>query len=545
LRAILASATSLLALLLVEVQETRAAPTGGSVSSPSLDFGNVLVGDAAVSLSDIATINGGAGTTLSFGTPSSPFGGGGQTVAVTNNTSQSLVGTFTFAPLTTGAATPQNVLVSDVGAGGTFTSPIALSGSGVAPSQAITSSNPYVLIGQSGPVSLTVSNTGNGNLSGRGTVSNLRGTVSASNSVFVGTGGSFSLGDSTQTTTPTTATFAYTFAPTKVGAASTVVSTTFANGTNASNAGGSVATTLNATGVAPIQSVTPASASVVARVGTTASSTVTVANVGNGNLAGTGTAYNLNGTVTNSLGAGFTAAVGNQNSISLASNATASAGSTATTSLGYNFTPTSRGTSSSTVSIAFSNGNAAGTNLSESVARTVAGSAVGPVYASTIQGATATNTPTAVAKGATGSATATIALGNVRSYSSRTVFLELDNTTNDVAAAGLTNLTIESYAISGANAGSFSISSFGANSIIAEGGHLIIPITVVTAGIGALNSTLTIFTDESVGLGGVGDTFTYSLSAFSVPEPTSILVLAAGLGGLANVRRRRRPASRA
>ena len=87
----------------------------------------------------------------------------------------------------------------------------------------------------------------------------------------------------------------------------------------------------------------------------------------------------------------------------------------------------------------------------------------------------------------------------------------------------------------------FSISSFGANSIIAEGGHLVIPITVVTAGIGALNSTLTIFTDESMGLGGVGDTFTYALTAFSVPEPTSIMILGVGLAGLAKLRKQRRP----
>ena len=108
-------------------------------------------------------------------------------------------------------------------------------------------------------------------------------------------------------------------------------------------------------------------------------------------------------------------------------------------------------------------------------------------------------------------------------------------------AGSLTNLTIERYSISGANASSFSIGTFTANSIITEGGELILPITVTSSsGAGPLTSTLTIFTDESTGLGGVGDTFTYLLSARSIPEPTSLAVLGAGLAGLASFRRRRK-----
>jgi hypothetical protein len=49
-----------------------------------------------------------------------------------------------------------------------------------------------------------------------------------------------------------------------------------------------------------------------------------------------------------------------------------------------------------------------------------------------------------------------------------------------------------------------------------------------------------------VGYGGTGDTFTYALTAFSVPEPTSLAALGAGLAGLAGlagIRRRRRDAA--
>ena len=541
----MASATSLLALLLLEGREVRAAAvlsdaaTTVTFSQTGGTAGDVLVG-TSVSKTNTATVTGGSGTTLSFAATSGQFGP--TTIqsfsGIAINTAVNKTGTFTFTPTTTGVAST-TVKVTDTGSGAN-TLTLTLTGTGVAPLESISAPSIYALVGQATQVSETVFNTGNGNLSGQGTLSNLRGTFGNGNSVFVGTGTTFSLGDPTQTVNPTSSSFAYTFTPTITGAASTTVVTTFANGTNASNAGGSVTTTLSAMGVAPIAAVT--NQTVVARVGSTVSNIMTVGNTGNANLAGTGTAYNLNGSVSSSsLGANFGTASGFNGSISLASNAVGIGVSTATSTLAYTYAPVSRGVSStSTVSVSFSNGSTDGKNLSASVVSTLTATGVGPVYTSSISTGTVANTPTAVANGATGTASSTISVGTVAYGKSNTVFLNLWNTSTDVGGS-LTNLTIERYSISGANASSFSIGTFTANSIITEGGELILPITVTSSsGAGPLTSTLTIFTDESTGLGGVGDTFTYLLSARSIPEPTSLAVLGAGLAGLASFRRRRK-----
>jgi hypothetical protein len=531
LRASLASASSLLALLLLEGHEVHAAVV---LSDATSAFGNVLVGGPSASIANFATVTGGIGTTMTLSAGSTVFGPGAQQIFSTITVSPFGGGTYTFTPTTTGS-TSATITIRD----GITASTVTLTGTGVAPLETIAVSNPYVLVGQTGPVSLTVNNIGNGNLSGAGTISNLRGSVASSASVFIGSGGSFSLQDSTAgAASITSATFGYTFAPTITGAASTTVATTFSNGTNAANAGGLVTTTLQATAVAPVASVTPTASAGNVRVGTSGTAAVTVANVGNGNLAGTGTAYNLNASVTGGSTGGFSSA--NTGALSLASNATPSVASTATTTLGYTFTPTSRGVASSAVSLNFSNGSTDGRNLSQSVAATVTGTAVSPVFTSSIQGAGATNTPNAVAQGATGTALQTISFGTVSYAESKTINLVLQNTSTDLPGnigSALTNLSILSYSIAGANAGAFSISSLG--SVITEGGNLVVPITIVgTAKVGALGSTLSIFTDESAGFGGVGDTFTYALSGFSVPEPTSLAALGAGLLGLASTRRR-------
>ena len=100
----------------------------------------------------------------------------------------------------------------------------------------------------------------------------------------------------------------------------------------------------------------------VSASGSVSNGSITVANIGNGNLAGTGTAYNLNGSIGAFTSGSFSGAA---STISLASNATGSTSSTATSTLGYTYTPgSSRGSPARlAVSIAFSNGNSAGTNL--------------------------------------------------------------------------------------------------------------------------------------------------------------------------------------
>lgn len=530
----MASATSLLALLLVDSQEAAA--------TLLLPFGNVLIGQTATG-TDVITITGGSGSTITIAAPTGPFGGAAisQKLATSPET---VTGTYTFAPLSIGSAT----FLDPVKSNGSTLASLTLTGNGVAPVVAgpVTSASAsnFILVGQTGSIALSVSNIGSGNLAGTGTAYNLNGSFGAGNSIFVGTASSFGLQDSNYTGTgkQTSATYAYTFKPTLTGATTTTVVTSFTNGVGSTNSVGSVTTTLAGTGVAPVQAVT-ANATTYARIGSTNNTSVTVANIGNGNLAGTGTAYNLNGSVSAVLGTGFGGATAG--TISLASDATSGASSTTTTTLGYTYTPLSRGTATSTVAIAFSNGNSAGSNTAQTVSSVLTGTAVGPTYRSSIQGG-AVNTPSVTGTGGSvAAAGSTISFGTVGKGFSQTVYLALQNTSTDANGGNslLTALTIDQYTITGADASAFSISSI-AGSVITEGGTLLVPITVTgTSLIGTLNSTLTIFTDESVALGGAGDTFTYALTSYSVPEPTSLAVLGAGLAGLVSFRRRRQAAA--
>ena len=84
-----------------------------------------------------------------------------------------------------------------------------------------TGSAPVARIGTSSLQTVTVSNTGDGNLSGLGDSSDLHGSLGASTGVFAGSGGSFDLADSSQTS------FDYTFTPVAHGTATATVTANF------------------------------------------------------------------------------------------------------------------------------------------------------------------------------------------------------------------------------------------------------------------------------------------------------------------------------
>jgi hypothetical protein len=134
----------------------------------------------------------------------------------------------------------------------------------------------------------------------------------------------------------------------------------------------------------------------------------------------------------------------------------------------------------------------------------------------------------------------TISFGSVGINTKYTTYLNISNITTDANGgnAALTNLTLNSYTLSGVDASKFSV-SLTPGTVVSKGGSVLIPIAVQGTSLGALSSTLTIFTDQGVALGGTGDTFTYNLTAV-IPEPASMAVLGAGLAGLAFMRRRRK-----
>jgi len=227
-----------------EAQATLATTPG---DGGTLDFGNTLVGATASRLLEVQ--NAGEPTSSLSGTfpaaggefghdTSEAFGPLGQ--------GESDGRDYTYAPLGRGADSVGVTVTSDGG-----NSTITLSGTGVAPvnSVALVSNAGLVRIGTTGSAQVSVTNVGDGNLSGLGDVSNLRGDVAlAPGSPPEFTGGTpVSLADGASQT------FTYTYAPTSHGLQQAIVRGDFLNGSaDGTNQPEIVDQTITGTGVGPV-----------------------------------------------------------------------------------------------------------------------------------------------------------------------------------------------------------------------------------------------------------------------------------------------------
>jgi autotransporter-associated beta strand protein len=260
--------------------EVSAGLSTSPANGGTLTFGKILVGQsstASFTLTNTSTTQpgpppsmGGGGFSGSFPAASAPFS---PTTSQTINAALPTMATapyffvlppavvavdggttsvsqaYTFSPTTRGASSTSITFTPSAGfLGTTPSSTITLTGTGVAPVISLNTSAGSLgnlRIGTTGTASLTINNIGNGNQAGA-LLGFLTGTVGAGSGGFVGSGGSFSLGDSTSQT------FRYTVNPTAHSALSSTISINTTDGnSNGTNTPQSLSGPLSAVGVGP------------------------------------------------------------------------------------------------------------------------------------------------------------------------------------------------------------------------------------------------------------------------------------------------------
>ncbi len=313
---------------------------------------------------------------------SSVFVGGGGGLSLNDGTTQST--SYAFNPTTRGSSSTPIVTTFSNGStdgknlSGTVTT--ALSGQGVAPVESMSGSDAgFVLVGKSVGTGVAVNNTGDGNLSGLGSVSNLNGTISGPSGSTQFSGPSpnpnpLSLKDTSSVNAN------YVFAPTVRGADSATVTGNFSNGdATGGNASHTNTVAIAGTGVAPIANADKSAGAGFVLVGSSAGMAITITNSGDGNKSGLGSVSNLNGNAGSPAAGQFSGPSPNPNPLSM--------GDTSSTAVSYVFAPTIRGADSTNVDHVFSNGSPDGKNNATTLTTALSGQGVAPVESSAGGGA--------------------------------------------------------------------------------------------------------------------------------------------------------------
>ena len=224
----------------------------------TLDFGTVLVGessDRALTITNTGGNSGGRSVSLSGNFPASfeEFTLNGQMHFSNLKRTTSVNRTYTYTPGNRGSDSHPMTATADTSSDGypviNGTSTVTFIGRGVAPLSAVDSSLASagaVRIGTGGTSRIVVQNVGDGNLSNRGAVSNLKGNAGTGSAAFLGTGGSIDLADLASVTFP------YSFTPATHGPQAATVGLTFTNGSPAgTNQAHSVNVELQGVGAGP------------------------------------------------------------------------------------------------------------------------------------------------------------------------------------------------------------------------------------------------------------------------------------------------------
>lgn len=316
----------------------------------------------------------------------------------------------------------------------------------------------------------------------------------------------------------------YQYRPTNLGTDSVNRTLNITNNTPVDNPPFTV--TFQGTGVAPVQSVTKTD-SPLTRIGTTSinPASITITNIGNGNLDTDVplSQSNLNGSINTGTNARFVGGGGPAFSLN----------DGAATSYGIAFTPLTHSVQSSTFTVAFTNGNSAGTNTAQNVQVVINGQGVGPIFNGLPYDTNNNPAPGTV-----------LDFGDVVIGNTGTLQLDISNITTDPNGGDstLTDLTLLSATITGPNAAEFQLNGFVPGTVL-NAGDLISYLVDFIPGFppGAKTATLTFLTDQDAPFGQAGTSFSFTLNGLAAPEPASVLGFAlCTIGGVVGYRLRRR-----
>lgn len=341
---------------------------------------------------------------------------------------------------------------------------------------------------------------------------------------------------------------AFTFTPTVRGAASSPVTVTGVDPNDAlgvgyvANTADTTVVTVNGTGVAPVANVSTVAAG-AARVGTTGTATATVENIGDGNLAGSGSDYNLRGLVSAIAGL-FTGGGEALNASEDLNDKNVGPDAPTKADFAFTYTPTARGADSQALTVKLDNGANATANASGTDTVTLAGTPVGPVPAAALDSkANPIASGTEITFGDMG--------GGVTLHN-----LLISNISDDNASDVSTRMTVTAEIIGdAASEYSFSLSDFFTGDTDASSGPATATLRNVVNGADLGNVTvqfvsrtntigptqLRTTTDEGSALGVMGSqVYVYNQIGDPIPEPGTLMVFASGLLGLVLAVRRRR-----
>lgn len=294
--------------------------------------------------------------------------------------------------------------------------------------------------------------------------------------------------------------------------------------TGVSTNAGDMNSSLQGRGVAPVATVDASEQFGLTRIGSTSTVSVTVANVGDGNLSGLGAVSNLRFFAGGS-GGSFDSPNFNYSMVDATS-----------LDLQYVYQPTSRlGPESHDFEIQFLNGSADEQNLAHNVGFTLTGQAVGPI-AHTTPLDLATSLPEEFP----------FEFGEVSlDEVSSPLFLTVQNITTDSGSESLVGLTLVDAYFVGGDTGQFKLTNFTPGTVLSPGQSFDLGLEFSPLEYsGYMTTQLWLVTDEGAAFGCAGRTLYFDLRGtalpIAVPEPTTNALAVCGASLIVAIKRVRR-----